>query len=229
MGSQQSKIRESSRAEIEEDWPWVWGIRDPECLDWKIGLSDEDVRNQALNQRNLPVSISDQLYLGNAPSVESVAKLKECGITAVLNMAGPLALHRKTIREYKANSIKYKQINAKDEYEYPLLKRHWKDASDFIRVTTAGGKGKVVVHCMAGMNRSALIVTAYHMISTQTPVLEAVRHVRKQRGNVALMNEGFQEQLVAMARDHKLLGAAPGTPESIIMQTPPRHLMMESQ
>ena len=207
----------------------MWGIRDPECLDWKIGLSDEDVRNQALNQRNLPVSISDQLYLGNAPSVESVAKLKECGITAVLNMAGPLALHRKTIREYKANSIKYKQINAKDEYEYPLLKRHWKDASDFIRVTTAGGKGKVVVHCMAGMNRSALIVTAYHMISTQTPVLEAVRHVRKQRGNVALMNEGFQEQLVAMARDHKLLGAAPGTPESIIMQTPPRHLMMESQ
>ena len=207
----------------------MWGIRDPECLDWKIGLSDEDVRNQALNQRNLPVSISDQLYLGNAPSVESVAKLKECGITAVLNMAGPLALHRKTIREYKANSIKYKQINAKDEYEYPLLKRHWKDAYDFIRVTTAGGKGKVVVHCMAGMNRSALIVTAYHMISTQTPVLEAVRHVRKQRGNVALMNEGFQEQLVAMARDHKLLGAAPGTPESIIMQTPPRHLMMESQ
>jgi hypothetical protein len=58
------------------------------------------------------------------------------------------------------------------------------------------------------------------MLTTQTPVLETVKHNRKQRGNVALCNAGFQQQLVAMARQQTLLGAKPGTEESIIKHVP---------
>lgn len=210
----------SSFDSIEEDWPWVWGMRDPECLDWKQGLSDDEIQSEALRQQNLPVAITDTLYLGNAASVESIRALEENGITAVLNMAGPLALKRKTIGLYKTKGITYGRITAMDEPDYPLLHRHWQEALDFIKASTEKPNGKCVVHCVAGMNRSGLIVAAYYMLTTKTSVLEAVKHIRKQRGNVALCNEGFQQQLVSMARQNSLLGPRPGTKESIVKQVP---------
>ena len=121
--------------------------------------------------------------------------------------------------------IAYQRIDADDEFDYPLLHNHWYEVKRFIDSTTLGKnneeKGKCVVHCVAGMNRSALVVASYHMVTTQTPVLETVKHVRKQRGNVALQNEGFQEQLVALARQENLLGACPGSKESFIKESPP--------
>ena len=59
------------------------------------------------------------------------------------------------------------------------------------------------------------------MVTKRVCVLETVKYVRKQRGNVALCNEGFQQQLVAMAREENLLGTEPGKDGSIIKQTPP--------
>ena len=229
MGAQPSS---SSKTKVTfesqyEDWPWVWGLRDAEWLDWKIGLTNEEIQSEALRQIDLPVPITDNLYLGDARSVETVSRLKDLGITAVLNMAGPVALRRKTIEAYKKHGIQYKRIDAEDEIEYPLLEKHCEEAFDFIEKTTtkddADGKkaGKCVVHCRAGMNRSGLVAAAYYMMTTQTHVLETVKHVRKQRGNVALSNEGFQQQLVAMARKNNLLGPRPGTEESIIKGVPP--------
>ena len=96
--------------------------------------------------------ITEHVYLGNANSVESISKLKACGITAVLNMAGPHALHCKTIKAYKEHGIKYTRINAEDEINYNLLQNDWLEAHDFIKSSTADKKGKCVVYCMAGMN-----------------------------------------------------------------------------
>ena len=221
MGTTKSIPEETAYEVDQEDWPWLWSIFEPECLDWKIGLSVEEIQQTALSQAQLPVPITNSLFLGNAFSVESIEKLKERGITAVLNMAGPMALKKKTIQAYKNHDIQYKRIDADDEFEYRLLQKHWKEAHDFIQSTTKNGKGKCVVHCVAGVNRSGVIVTAYYMLSTQTNVLESVKHVRRQRGNIALSNQGFQAQLVAMARKHDLLGPAPGTAECIVKQEAP--------
>ena len=147
--------------------------------------------------------------------------MQSLGITAVLNLAGPLALRRKTIVALEKHGIKYKRIHAEDELEYPVLENHWQEALDFIQKSTKTGKGKCVVHCVAGMNRSGLVVAAYYMMTTQTPVLETMKHVRRQRGNVALCNEGWQQQLVVMTRNNNLLGPQPGTEGSMIQQFPP--------
>ncbi|CAJ1961469.1 unnamed protein product [Cylindrotheca closterium] len=222
MGAAKSKEQDLTPYEfVQEDWPWLWAIWEPENLDWKIGLSDDEIQETARRQAKLPVPITENLFLGNAFSVESIEKLKARGITAVLNMAGPMALKRKTIRAYKNHGIEYKQIDGDDEFEYPLLQKHWLEAHDFIKSTTKDRTGKCVVHCVAGINRSGLIAAACYMIETQSPVLESVKHVRKQRGNVAICNEGFQAQLVAFARVHDLLGPQPGTEESIVKQAPP--------
>lgn len=157
-------------------------------------------------QQRLPVRISETLFLGNANCVQNVRRLKHLGITAVLNLAGPMALKRSTIRALSSNKIEYKRLDALDQENYPLLPNDWLEAQEFIRESVAGGHGKCLVHCIAGVNRSVLTVAAYYMLSTKTPVLETMKHIRRQRGNNALQNEGFQEQLVAFARQNSLLG-----------------------
>ena len=211
----------SATAFAAEDWPWVWAIRNPEILDWKRGLSKEAIQSRALQQQNLPVAITENLCLGNAACVQDLELLKLLQVTAVLNMAEPLALRPEHIQALKAEGIQYKGIASEDDFEYMLLEKHWEEALEFLELALRSPGAKCLVHCVAGMNRSALIVSAYFMLKTKTPVIETVRHVRLQRGNLALQNEGFQEQLVDLARKHDLLGAAPGTAECSVDQLPP--------
>mmetsp|Transcript_15574 Transcript_15574/g.31093 ORF Transcript_15574/g.31093 Transcript_15574/m.31093 type:complete len:267 (+) Transcript_15574:178-978(+) len=206
---------------IAEDWPWVWAIRDTSLLDWKQGLSDDEIQVQAKRQQRLPVKIMEGVYLGSALSVQNVEKLQYLGITAVLNMAGTRALKEETINEFVKMGIAFKQINADDEPFFPVLENHWQEAYDFIQSSVANGNGKCVVHCVAGINRSAVIVAAYYMITTQTPLLDTIKHIRSQRGNMAVTNEGFQQQIVAMARLNNLLGIRPGETGSIVHRQPP--------
>lgn len=202
----------------DNDWPWVWTIRDYKLLDWQGGgrSTGERVPALASEQLRLPVRIHDKVYLGNTACISDINHLKDLGITGVLNVAGPQALAKKTIQALKQNNIEYHSFAAKDEYDYPMLSKHWEKALELIKNMTNSPESKLVVHCQAGLNRSGLLVTSYYMISTETPVLEAVRYVRRHRGNSALRNPGFQEQLVALARETGLLGNQPGTAGSIL-------------
>lgn len=56
------------------------------------------------------------------------------------------------------------------------------------------------MHCVAGINRSGVLVAAARMLDERTSVLATVKHCRAQRGSTFLWNESFQEQLVALAR-----------------------------
>lgn len=67
---------------------------------------------------------------------------------------------------------------------------------------------KVVVHCVAGINRSGLVATAAYMLSTRATVLEAIAHVHSKRGAL-LWNKSFVVQLCVLAQEHHLLGAQP--------------------
>ena len=212
-----------------EDWPWVWALRDTSVLDWKRGLTDNEIQAQILHQQRLPVEIlPGKEYLGNAQSIPNTEDLQELGITAVLNMAGPMALQKEQQKALKDCGITYLPIIAKDEDAYPLLDKHWEEAY-YIICASVGSQTEAISaaskKCVAGINRSVLIVCAYYMLVTKTLVLETAKHVRRQRGNVALCNEGFQEQLVALARQHNLLGNQPGDPGSIVPESPRRHLL----
>eukprot|EP00569_Conticribra_weissflogii_P016601 CAMPEP_0171393248 /NCGR_PEP_ID=MMETSP0880-20121228/2543_1 /TAXON_ID=67004 /ORGANISM="Thalassiosira weissflogii, Strain CCMP1336" /LENGTH=154 /DNA_ID=CAMNT_0011906363 /DNA_START=70 /DNA_END=531 /DNA_ORIENTATION=+ len=118
---------------IAEDWPWVWAIRDTSLLDWKQGLSDDEIQVRAKRQQRLPVKIMEELYLGNALSVQNVEKLQRLGVTSVLNMAGTRALKEETINEFVKKGITLKHINADDEPFFPVLENHWQEAYDFIQ------------------------------------------------------------------------------------------------
>ena len=196
----------------EADWPFVWALWDASVLDWKKDVPSNQRLAFSQAQNDLPVEITPTIYLGNCQYIQDLHKLKELGIHRVLNMAGDMKVFPKPLNQaLRELGIVYKVIGAEDEEDYPLLDKHWDEAHEFLSDAHTRGE-KVLVHCIAGQNRSALIVTAEYMIRTNTNVIEAVRYIRMKRGNAALQNEGFQEQIVAFARHHNLLGEAPTPP-----------------
>lgn len=61
--------------------------------------------------------------------------------------------------------------------------------------------GKVLVHCMVGMSRSATCVLAYLMIARKMSAAEAIRTVRMHRD--IHPNEGFLQQLADLDNELK--------------------------
>jgi hypothetical protein len=210
---QSTSVQEYPRCE--EDWPYVWAIRDQEQLDWKLDqngvkLPSDKIEEIAQKQSQLPVEISSYLYLGAAKHAHNISLLKEKGITHVLNVAGPSG--QGPLKEYQEAGITVLNIDADDEEGYQMLALHFKECYEYIESIRLSG-GKCVVHCVAGINRSGVIVAACYMLNEKVPILDTVAHCRTRRGNCFLWNTTFQEEIVAMARQEGLLGPAPGEKE----------------
>ena len=64
------------------------------------------------------------------------------------------------------------------------------------------------MHCVQGLNRSGLVVAAA-LVRDGVSVIDAVRILRKRRGNDALSNTNFQRRLVRYAARLGRLGPVP--------------------
>lgn len=67
-------------------------------------------------------------------------------------------------------------------------------AIEFINKAVSSG-GRVLVHCFAGISRSASTVIAYFMATRKMTFLEAFNYVKKRRP-IIFPNFGFQRQLI---------------------------------
>ena len=94
---------------------------------------------------------------------------------------------------------------AKDNENCALLDGHV-DVEAFLK--TARTSGKVLVHCVQGLNRSGLVVAAA-LVRDGADVIDAVRTLRARRGNDALSNTNFQRRLVRYAARMGRLGPVP--------------------
>ena len=148
-----------------------------------------------------PTQILDHLYIGNYTDAYSHEKLRDLGITHVINCA---AFSESEESPYDEDSgvVCYKQFHAQDDDRYDMM-QHLKDAKECIDSAKEAG-GKTLVHCAMGINRSGLIVVAYIMLSEKMNLLECVRFVKSKRGTI-LCNRGFQTQLISFAMKEGLL------------------------
>jgi dual specificity phosphatase 12 len=80
-------------------------------------------------------------------------------------------------------------INVLDMPNENLL-RHFKAATDYIKAAIKSG-GIVLVHCYAGVSRSASVVIAYLMRELGLTMLDALTYCRKRRP-IVFPNPGFQ-------------------------------------
>ena len=96
------------------------------------------------------IQILDNLYLGNRESARDLRRLKQEGITHIVNCASELP-------NYHAGEFIYLAMKLLDPD--PEFHRHIVDVCTFI--DDARKKGKVLVHCFASISRSPSVVLSY--------------------------------------------------------------------
>ena len=216
MGSCLSSLRVQ-----ENDWMYIEAIRKPQYLDWRQHIVNEEERRQVVQAQNRPpLQIMEDVFLSGATGMLDTQRLKQLGITHVLNAAGKQGTTTLDA-SFSCDHMIYKVIEASDRQGYAMLEYHLEECREFIASCRSQG-GKCVVHCQAGANRSGVIVAAEMMLTQQKALLDVVYHCRKQRGNTFLCNQSFIEELVALARTENLLGPPPGTPGCIVQSRIPR-------
>ncbi|KIK68452.1 hypothetical protein GYMLUDRAFT_215067 [Collybiopsis luxurians FD-317 M1] len=124
------------------------------------------------------------LWIGGLPSAMDTENLKANKIYSVLSaMRGKISIHETFIRH---------QILLDDSEEEDIL-IHLLPAITFIQSELDKGRG-VLVHCQAGISRSATIVAAYLMHNREMNVEEALNLIRKARPEID-PNPSFLAQL----------------------------------
>jgi len=136
---------------------------------------------------SLPDQILPNLYLGSEECTKLDAVLLERKITHILRVmregSPPVELSQK---------YTYKVIQVGDK-ESEDISNHFDTTYEFIHNSIQSG-GAVLIHCAAGVSRSATIVSAYVMRDQRMKSDEAVSFVKSKRPQVN-PNRGFLEQL----------------------------------
>ncbi|KAI0266544.1 hypothetical protein BC834DRAFT_875062 [Gloeopeniophorella convolvens] len=124
------------------------------------------------------------LWIGDLYSAKDTETLKTNNIHSVLTvMRGKFSIHQTFFQ---------RQILLDDVEDADVL-QHLIPSITFIQAELDKGRG-VLVHCQAGMSRSATIVAAYIMYSQNIDVNAAIDLIRKVRPGIS-PNEGFMAQL----------------------------------
>lgn len=138
---------------------------------------------------NLVIEPSDDVggvYLGNYEAASNTQLLRKHKINAVLTVAAGTGLH------YSTSSIANHEVIPAMDVEYYDLSKHFEQCFDFIE--KARKNTNVLVHCWAGVSRSATIVIMYLMRKYEFSLDEAHSFVKKKRRQI-YPNPGFVRQL----------------------------------
>ncbi|RWS28470.1 dual specificity protein phosphatase 3-like isoform X1 [Leptotrombidium deliense] len=134
------------------------------------------------------------IFIGDEGAARNKSYLKLIGITHVLNTAEGIGFCQVNTGEhfYGNSGIKYMGLNVMDVPQ-AKISIHFAEAADFIDKAIEG-HGRVLIHCLMGLSRSATITIAYLMIKRGMTLEEALRTVRRNRE--CRPNDGFLRQLI---------------------------------
>jgi len=129
--------------------------------------------------------IRPRLFLGTMMAARDKALLQKHNISHILIVAANLTQHF-------PECFKYHQVSLADDESSDLLS-HLPSCLQFMSTALAGG-GSVLVHCAAGVSRSATVVIS-HLMATQRLSVDQAREEVRQRRPVICPNSGFMKQL----------------------------------
>ena len=187
----------------------------------------EIINTEPWESQPQPVQLLPWLYLSDIFTVQDLDPIRnhgallEHGITHVLTTSTlPTPRQVDDLRRKLASAnIQHLYCPGQDFEGYDMIGTHWEQqCRPFLEQVrknhySNGGNNnksnsKVVVHCLAGMNRSALIAAAAIMVLERKRLLEVVQIIKAKRGTV-LVNQSFQKQLCLLAQQEGLLGDLP--------------------
>eukprot|EP01080_Neovahlkampfia_damariscottae_P010115 gene10115-2534_t len=133
---------------------------------------------------SFPDKIIDKLYLGSMLCSSNRGIFDKLQIKAVMVVGNKLETHF-------PESVKYKVVEISDTPSENLF-AYFEECIDFIHENMKNGS--VLVHCAAGISRSATIVISYLMKIHKMNLNDAMNHVTDRRSIVS-PNYGFMKQL----------------------------------
>jgi len=147
-----------------------------------------------LPESKYPNQILDYLYLGNYQAAVNKEMMKEMGITHVVNACREVA----TCRNAHASSLEiaYMNIVVQDTASANIAEK-FECTYEFIEsgIDKLGSNARFLVHCYAGVSRSASLVIAYLMKKQNMRLREAFNFTFCCRSAIC-PNEGFRMQLL---------------------------------
>ncbi|XP_069750326.1 dual specificity protein phosphatase 10-like [Narcine bancroftii] len=133
------------------------------------------------------------LYLGNERDAQDLGRMRQLGVGYVINVTTHLPLYHA-----HAGTLRYKRLPAIDSAKQNL-RQYFEEAFEFIEEAQQSGRG-VLVHCQAGVSRSATLVIAYLMKHTLMTVSDAYKYVKGRRPVIS-PNLNFMGQLLEFEMD----------------------------
>jgi protein-tyrosine phosphatase len=149
-------------------------------------LRDQQCHLRIILDQGDPVQILPWLYLGSVAHASQRSRLKALGITALLNVSPQQPNHISEDFLYKTIPVVDNQTSEISEW-FP-------EAIEFIE-SIRNGDGKVLVHCQAGVSRSATICIAYLMNHLRISMEQAFDYLKSRR-SVISPNINFMCQLL---------------------------------
>ncbi|KAG7267172.1 hypothetical protein CRUP_008993 [Coryphaenoides rupestris] len=149
--------------------------------------STPDIENAELT------AILPLLYLGNERDARDLALLRRANIGFVLNVTTHLPLYH-----YDTGAFCYKRLPATDSNKQNL-RQYFEEAFEFIEEAQRSGLG-LLIHCQAGVSRSATMVIAYLMKHTWMTMTDAYKFVKARRPIIS-PNLNFMGQLLEFEED----------------------------
>ncbi|XP_029915059.1 dual specificity protein phosphatase 18 [Myripristis murdjan] len=131
--------------------------------------------------------ITDQLYLSNSKAANDGSLVSRFNITCIINVSETRS------SSTLAPGLEYIHIPIPDSPRSPVSD-HFDEVADKIALT-GEQDGRTLLHCNAGVSRSATLCIAYLMKHRGMTLLEAYRWVRSCRPMVR-PNVGFWRQLI---------------------------------
>lgn len=133
--------------------------------------------------------IKGRLYLGDIKACSNREWLKSKGITHILNTA-------KEVPNYFPKDFRYLNLDL-DDHPSQTLSHILTQAYDYIN-GALNNRGVVLIHCYAGISRSASITIYYLMKKYNLDFKRAHDYVYNRR-NIINPNQGFRAQLVRLS------------------------------
>ncbi|XP_026092326.1 uncharacterized protein LOC113065309 [Carassius auratus] len=164
------------------------------CIRLNVSKLEDRLRECTLSKT--PVTeVWPRVFIGNEETAWDRNKLKEMGITHILNAAAPkkdlkfllgMASEKDLLGTVNTGSRYYRGMNM--TYCGLPSFRHWANiskyflpAAKFIHKALRNPTSKVLIHCTQGLSHSATLFLAYLMICHDMMVEEAIDHVIKVR------------------------------------------------
>ena len=149
------------------------------------------IRHRSFDPHRKAVEIVDGIWLGNATDAMDLDTLKTHEITSVVNCAHSNTL---TSEEYYPKDWNYMGLACDDSASYDILGKHLDEFSNFMD-KCAREKKPVLVHCAAGINRSATLLVAYLVARRGMNLKDTISHCFQKRP-IILTNESFVLSLI---------------------------------